>query len=140
MNGPIIVDTGILLAAANWRDRLHAASVEWLATVTGPLLVPVPVLVETAWQIETNVSSAAEAAFVVSVNRGELRRVDLTDGDWVRVHELIDAYSDLRLGTVDASVIAVAERLGITTLATFNHRDFSVVRPSHCNHFELVPT
>ena len=44
------------------------------------------------------------------------------------------------LGTVDAAVIAIAERLNVTTLATINPRDFRVVRPAHCDAFELVPT
>ncbi|HKY26204.1 MAG TPA: hypothetical protein VJM07_13670 [Gaiella sp.] len=40
---------------------------------------------------------------------------------------------------VDASVVAVCERLGVTTLATLDHRYFSLVRPRHCDVLELVP-
>ena len=65
--------------------------------------------------------------------------IDLIADDWLRVIELIGIYSDLGLGTVDASIVAVAERLGLTTIATLNHRDFRVVRPSHTEAFELVP-
>jgi uncharacterized protein len=36
-------------------------------------------------------------------------------------------------------VVAAAERLGVTTIATTDRRDFSVVRPSHTPSFELVP-
>jgi predicted nucleic acid-binding protein len=43
------------------------------------------------------------------------------------------------LGLVDASVITVAEKLNVTTLATLNRRDFSVVRPRHADAFELLP-
>ena len=43
----------------------------------------------------------------------------------------------LTLGTVDASVVAAAERLGITAVATTDRRHFSVVRPSHVAAFEL---
>jgi predicted nucleic acid-binding protein len=49
-------------------------------------------------------------------------------------------YADMDLGTVDAAVIAIAERLNIVTLATINPRDFPVVKPAHCDAFELVPT
>ena len=62
-----------------------------------------------------------------------------SDDDWIRVEELVASYADLNLGTVDAAVIAIAERFGITMLATFNHRDFRVVRPAHCSAFELIP-
>jgi uncharacterized protein len=43
------------------------------------------------------------------------------------------------LGLVDASVITIAERLRIGTIATLNRRDFTVVRPRHVEAFELVP-
>ena len=43
------------------------------------------------------------------------------------------------LGLVDSSIVTVAENLGVTTIATLNHRDFRVVRPAHTVAFELVP-
>jgi predicted nucleic acid-binding protein len=48
-------------------------------------------------------------------------------------------YADLPLGTVDASVVAAAERLDLRTIATFDRRHFGVVRPRHLDSFELVP-
>ena len=53
--------------------------------------------------------------------------------------ELVEAYADLRLGTVDASVIALAERLGLTSVATLDRRHFAVVRPIHVEAFTLLP-
>lgn len=38
-----------------------------------------------------------------------------------------------------ADLVDVAERLGLTTLATLNHRDFTVVRPRHAAAFGLLP-
>jgi predicted nucleic acid-binding protein len=63
----------------------------------------------------------------------------LGPADWTRVAELVEKYADLRLGLVDASVVAVAERFGVVTVATLNHRDFRVVRPKHAAALELVP-
>lgn len=59
--------------------------------------------------------------------------------DLVRIAELIETYADLRLGTVDASVLATAERLGTTTIATLDRRHFTILRPRHVDAFELVP-
>ena len=72
----------------------------------------------------------AAAAFIVE---------PLVASDWLRVAELVAGYRDLPLGTVDASVVTTAERLGITTLATLDHRHFRVVRPLHLDSFELLP-
>ena len=56
----------------------------------------------------------------------------MTGADWTRVRALIDRYQDLRLGGTDAGLIAIAERLGVTRVATLDHRHFRVVRPAHC--------
>ena len=40
---------------------------------------------------------------------------------------------------VDASLVAIAERMEITTIATLDKRHFTVVRPAHCSAFELIP-
>jgi len=59
--------------------------------------------------------------------------------DWLRIAELAAVYRDLPLGTADASVVAAAERLGITRVATLDRRHFSVVRPLHVDAFDLLP-
>ena len=97
------------------------------------------VAVETAWMIESRLGPTAEAAFVGSIAARELAVIDLTTEDWARRAELIAGYHDLGLGLVDASVVAIAERLGVTTVATLNRRDFTVVRPAHCAAFRLIP-
>jgi uncharacterized protein len=65
--------------------------------------------------------------------------VDLQPNDWARVNSLLRTYADLRLGVIDASVMAVAESLSATQIATLDHRHFTVVRPSHVPAFELLP-
>jgi predicted nucleic acid-binding protein len=45
----------------------------------------------------------------------------------------------MSLGTVDASIIALAERLRERQIATLDHRHFGVVRPWHVQRFELLP-
>ena len=51
----------------------------------------------------------------------------------------MDRYADLSLGVVDAAVIATAERLGVTEVATLDRRHFSVVRPRHTPALTLLP-
>lgn len=138
--GPVVLDTGILLAAADADDRRHHdASGVLDAHDTDQLVLPVPVATEAAWMIGSRLGALTESAFVASIAAGEFHLTELTAEDWARCAELIAAYADLGLGFVDASVIAVAERFGITTVATIDHRDFRVVRPRHVDAFELIP-
>jgi uncharacterized protein len=135
----IVVDTGVLLGAADADDADHEICSRVLREQRGELHVPAPVVPETAWQIERNLGPRAEASFLRLVTAGELLIVDLALADYSRCATLIETYADLGLGFVDASVVAVAENLGVATLATLNRRDFYVVRPSHVEAFTIVP-
>ncbi|WP_220502484.1 hypothetical protein [Microbispora sp. H10670] len=53
--------------------------------------------------------------------------------------ELVRGYPAPRLDPADASVIALAERLGVRRIATLDRRDFSIVRPRHCPTLILLP-
>ena len=59
--------------------------------------------------------------------------------DLARCHELQKRYGDLRLGVVDASVIALLERLDERVVATLDRRHFSVVLPAHVEALTIVP-
>ena len=63
----------------------------------------------------------------------------LTQADVSRIHELLTTYADLELDFVDASVVSIAERLDIQQMMTVDQRDFRVIRPRHCEYFEILP-
>lgn len=73
------------------------------------------------------------------ISSGALRIFDLSLSDWRRVRELCSAYADLPLGLVDASVIAAAERLDESQVASLDRKHFSVVRPRHIEALTLLP-
>lgn len=101
--------------------------------------MPQLVLAEAAYFVSKQLGSVAEAGFLRELAGASLELHPLESDDLGRMSELIGTYADLRLGAVDASVIATAERLGATTIATLDRRHFTVVRPRHVEAFELVP-
>jgi predicted nucleic acid-binding protein len=136
----LIVDAGPLYAYVDADDAHHAACLELLETHPGPLLVPTLVVTEVAYLLGTRLGWEAEARFLGDLAGGALILEAVHAADLLRMVELVVHYHDLPLGTVDASVIATAERLGITELATVDHRHFSVVRPRHTKAFSLLPS
>lgn len=70
----------------------------------------------------------SESAFLRSVSDGDFVLVDVTGEDDARMADLVEQYDDFPLGTTDASVIAVAERLSVTDSATLDRRHFAAVR------------
>jgi predicted nucleic acid-binding protein len=135
----LVVDTGVLLAAADVGDSDHDLCARLLREHRGELVAPAPVIPECAWQIERNLGPSSEARFLALITTGQLKVADLALADYQRCIDLITTYSDLSLGFVDASVVTVAENLRATTIGTLNRRDFTVVRPRHAASFVLVP-
>lgn len=105
----------------------------------GPLIVPQLVVTEVSYLLETRLGVEAEVRFVGDLAAGTFTTDPVLPGDWMRIAELVSEYRDLPLGTVDASVIAAAERLRITVVATLDRRHLSVVRPRHVPAFEILP-
>lgn len=133
----LLLDTGPLVAAIDRSDKHHARCASLLESAVGPLLVPTTVIVEVCWLLEERPD--IEAAVLTSVAVGEFEHVTITGTDLTRMAELVRAYADMPLGAVDASVIAVAERLKLTDVATLDRRHFTVVRPKHTTALNLLP-
>lgn len=110
-----------------------------LESHAGPLLVPTLVITEVAYLIGTRLGADPEVRFLGDFAAGNFNAEPVAASDWLRIAELISVYCDLPLGTVDASVVAVAERRKIDDVATLDRRHFTVVRPSHVTAFNLLP-
>ncbi|WP_419851470.1 type II toxin-antitoxin system VapC family toxin [Candidatus Poriferisocius sp.] len=134
-----MVDAGPLYAYIDADDRHHESSLELLLTHPGPLVVPTLVITEVSYLAATRLGAEAEVRFLGDFASGQLGVEPVAAGDWLRMAELVHNYRDLPLGTVDASVVVAAERLGITTVATMDRRHFTVVKPRHCDAFDLLP-
>jgi predicted nucleic acid-binding protein len=128
-----------LYAYVDQDDRHHNACLDLLLTHQGPLVIPTLVVTEVAYLIETRLSPEAEIRFLGDLASGAFTTEPVAPADWLRIAELVWEYRDLPLGTVDASVVAAGERLGIEGVATLDRRHFSVVRPTHTSTFELLP-
>jgi len=135
----LIIDAGPLFAAAARRDTHHARCVNLLVRASRPLIVPSLVVTEVAYLLGDRIGPHAEATFARSLASGELQVEPVAPRDWTRIAALVAAYVDIGLGMVDASVIALAERLGATTIATLDHRHFAAIRPLHVKAFRIVP-
>jgi len=137
----IVCDTGPLVAAALSNDTDHDACVRLFNDMHAAgrdLLIPATVTAEVGYLLAREAGARVESLFLRSLAEGDFAAVDLTAADYARMAEPVDTYGDLPLGTADASVIAVAERLKLTDVATLDRRRFTVVRPSHVNSLTLL--
>ncbi|MGH8965881.1 MAG: type II toxin-antitoxin system VapC family toxin [Actinomycetes bacterium] len=139
LGGTVVVDAGPLYAAADSGDSNHHRCAAFLASHPGPLVVPQLVIAEVTYLIADRLGTHVELLFLAELVSGGLATEPVDVSDWERITELVTRYRDFPLGTVDASVIACAERIGVTAVATLDHRHFAAVRPTHTEAFTLLP-
>lgn len=135
----VLADTGALFALVNRSDSWHQRARTWWEVNREPILVPVTVIPEATYLIATRLGSFYEAAFVRWLGDGDMEMESLRPEDVTRAAALLTTYAELPLGFVDASIVAIAERLDIGTLLTTDRRHFTVVRPAHVPRLRLVP-
>ena len=135
----VVADTGPLYALVDTDDSWHERVVAWWRVNRQPIVVPPCVLPEVCYLLHTRISPEAENAFVRALADGEFVVESLEAEDISRAAALLNKYADLKLGFVDATVIATAERLDATELLTTDRRHFVAVRPRHVKSFSLLP-
>lgn len=138
----VICDTAPLVAAALYKDPDHHRCVELftgLRLANQPMLVPGTVVAEVGYLLANRAGARVKAQFLTALAAGDFVPVDLTRADYERAAELVEQYSNLPLGTTDATVVALSERLGLAEVVTLDHRHFSVVRPRHVKALTLLP-
>jgi predicted nucleic acid-binding protein len=135
--GAILVDSGILYALFNRRDKWHEPAMTLLSAGSDDLIVPATILGETAYLLEERSQARGVIELAGWLAQPRITVEGLLPQDLRRMTLLISKHP--ALGFVDSSVAAIAERLLIATIATTDRRHFSDVRPSHVERFTLVP-
>jgi predicted nucleic acid-binding protein len=138
----IVCDTGPLVALSNEGDDHYLVAndlVRDLFMAGEEIVLPGTVLAEVCYWLNAHGGPEVEAAFLDSVVEGTFQLVELTTDDVERMAGLVRQFSSFPLGGTDASVVAVAERLGVREIATFDRRHFPSITPKDGGHFTLLP-
>jgi predicted nucleic acid-binding protein len=132
-----VVDAGPLVAAVDTGDPDHLRSADILTRTGYRFVLPILAVAEAVHFIGERLGSLIEATFIEGL--AALSIEPPTEADWERIVQLVRRYHDFPLGTVDASVVALAERLDTDLIVTLDHRHFRVIRPRHVAAFRLLP-
>lgn len=135
----LVLDTSALLAAFDAADPDHERCATLIAGSSEELVVPELVLGELDYWCHERLTAEVWLDFLQDVLDGSYSVEHPTHSDLERCHELQSTYADLKVGVVDASVMAAVERLGEPKLATLDHRHFGTMRPEHIEALELLP-
>ena len=132
-----IVDTGPLVAGANRADPAHDACMEILRSEDLMLTIPAFCLAEASYIVGRSQGARIEALFLRGLKDFDVQAP--TEDDLRRMAALIEEPSETPMSATDASVVALAERLGTDLILTLDRRHFDSVTPRHCDGFRLLP-
>jgi uncharacterized protein len=132
-----VVDAGPLYATADSDDADHEACRAVLSRADLRLVIPALVVAEATYFIGRRLGARAEATFLRGLAGFEIEGPTADDFD--RMAELAETHADFPLGGTDASVIALAERIGADVVITLDRRHFAAVKPRHREALELLP-
>lgn len=123
----IIADTGAIVALIDRSDRHHRALRKLYESDPAAWLLPWAILPEVDYLVGAHVGSRAQEAFVADLADGAFSVSWGDEDDLTAAHVLTERYPKLRMGLVDAIVIASAARLRATAIATLDLRHFAAV-------------
>ncbi|BCX02925.1 MAG: ribonuclease VapC [Candidatus Roseilinea sp.] len=134
-----IMDTSFLFALMSKRDSNHAKCRAVVESLRESPLLPVTVLPEVAYLIHTRIGHHAMRRFTGLLSEPIWDLVTPDQDDFARAAAVLETYASLALDFVDATVVALAERLKVSTILTLDRRHFQPVRPRHAPAFTLLP-
>lgn len=117
------------------RDAHHRRAIEFAKAVTGDLFTTWPVVTEACHFLD----QAGKVALLAMLDAPRMQVEELYPADRARLMKLVRKY-DERMDLADASLVVIAERLGLLDIATVDRTDFEAIyrtRSGHAfsNHF-----
>lgn len=135
----MIVDTSALLAFYIPREPMHGAVRDLLVNASDDLIVSPYVLAELDYLVLTREGVQSELAVLRELTSGAWDLVHFEPDDLRTAIGVLEKYSDHNIGLADASNVVLADRYRTRTIATLDHKHFTVLRPLRGGRFSVVP-
>ena len=135
----ILADTSGLLCLFNVREPQHAAVRDIVAQDVEPLVLSPYVIAELDYLISSRLGHSAELAVLSELASSAYTHACLDREDLRACADVIARHSDASLGVTDASLLVLADRLGIDRVLTLDRRHFSTARTPNGRALALLP-
>ena len=123
----IVADTGAIIALIDADDRHHGSLRALFESDPDAWVLPWAILPEIDYLLSAHVGARAQEAFFTDLAGGTFSVEWGDEQDLANAHRICRRHKGLRMGLVDAVVIAIAERLRPAAIATLDLRHFGAV-------------
>ena len=134
---PVLTDTRPLVAIINPRDAGHAACGAYAAGLTAPMLTTWPVVTEAAWMLRRVPKDVRTLFRMISLRDLQVAPLPPDSADWLE--SFFETYEDQEPQLADASLVYLANALGLDTVFTTDRRDFTIYRKDDGAYLKIVP-
>ena len=132
----VLLDSSFMVSMYDRTSKYHDLALDFSKRTKGIVLVPTVALTQVTYLMQRDGGISAVLRFL----DGFSFPLETTPvSDLRRVREIMAKYASARFDFVDCCIMALAERLNITQVCTFDRRDFSIFRPRHCTTLTLLP-
>lgn len=133
----LILDTGIVYAYYDRSDSWHARARRLMEREQRGLILPAPVIPEVDHLLGHRLGPRSRLTFYAGIVDGHYLVADLPQSGYARVADVNRQFADLDVGFVDAAIVALAETLGLSRVATTDRRHFDPLAAAFS--LELLP-
>ena len=133
----LLLDTGIVYAYYDRSDSWHARARRLIQSEQRGLILPAPVIPEVDHLLGHRLGPRSRLTFYAGIVDGHYLVADLPPAGYARIAELNRQFADLDVGFVDAALVALAEALGLSRIATTDRRHFGPLAAAFS--LELLP-
>ncbi len=123
----IVADTGAVYALVDSRDRHHRALRKLFESDPDAWVLPWAILPEVDYLLGKRLGQRVEEDFLEDLAEERFAVAWGDESDLEEARRICRRHQALKLGLVDAIVMAVAERLKADAIATLDVRDFGAV-------------
>jgi predicted nucleic acid-binding protein len=135
-----LFDTSAAVAILNANEKAHARCVESLRQLQAPLHTTWPVITEAHYLLRHSRVAQSKLIQLAGSQAVTVHELPNEFFDWMQ--EFTQRYSDQEVQLADASLVWLAERMGVETVFTLDQRDFSTFRFRSGNElkmFQILP-
>ncbi len=134
----IILDTSAVIGLMDKKYKKHENLKTIFTKKDNLYILPSTAIGEICYMLNSRFGNKIELIFLEEIIKTGFQLELLKDMDIVRIIEILKKYDTLNIGYVDASIVAIAERLKTNKILTLDRKHFEIIIPRGFDRFDIL--
>ncbi|MDD5621989.1 MAG: PIN domain-containing protein [Actinomycetota bacterium] len=134
----IILDTSAVIGLMDKKYIKHEYLKKIFMGKDNLYILPSTTIGEICYMLNSRFGNKIELIFLQEIIKSSFQLELLKDTDILRIIEVLKKYDTLDIGYVDASIVAIAERLKINKILTLDRKHFEIIIPRGFDRFDIL--